>query len=104
MDKKLFAHLKDIEESINTKLLDPKRIISRPVGTTVCKYWLENRCKKGENCEFLHEKILDKLPECQYGTMCPRLGECPFKHTPRMVKECPYYMNGYCKDGNILLT
>jgi len=72
---------------------------SRLVGGTVCKYWLENRCKKGESCEYLHENIPDKLPECPLGTSCMRGRECPFKHIPKQIKECQFYSSGYCREG-----
>lgn len=72
---------------------------SKLVGGTVCKYWLENRCRKGELCEFLHENIKEKLPECTYGINCTRQFECPFKHTRKVVQDCINYESGYCKDG-----
>ena len=28
--------------------------------TIMCKYWLEGECIKGENCEFLHELIVEE--------------------------------------------
>lgn len=73
---------------------------SKIVGGTVCKYWLEHRCKKGESCEYLHENIKEKLPECPHGMNCNRQGiDCPFKHTRRIIKDCPTYDVGYCKEG-----
>lgn len=30
----------------------------------VCKHWLRGLCKKGDQCEFLHEYDLSKMPEC----------------------------------------
>lgn len=87
---------------------------SKPVGGTVCRYWLENRCKKAENCEYLHERDEAKLPECPYSqnqmpnnfnivnVSCNRIN-CPFKHTPRQIKECVNYANGLCKEGILYL-
>lgn len=98
MDK-MFVTMKNLENSIHNKLDDPKRIKSKLIGGQVCKYWLENRCKKGENCEYLHENIKEKLPECPLGMSCPRVKDCPFKHTLKIVKDCPSYNAGYCKDG-----
>lgn len=85
---------------------------SKVVGGTVCRYFLENRCKFGDNCEYLHEYDPSKYPECPYAQYtfqnntnltvvnCQRGKDCIFKHTPRQIKECQNYANGYCKDGN----
>ena len=32
--------------------------------TVVCKHWLRGLCKKGDDCEFLHEYDMSKMPEC----------------------------------------
>lgn len=96
MDK-MYATMKTLEESIHSKLETKMR--SKVVGGQVCKYWLENRCKKGQNCEYVHENIKDKLPECSLGMQCPRVKDCPFKHTLKIIKDCPSYSSGYCKDG-----
>jgi cleavage and polyadenylation specificity factor subunit 4 len=98
-DMKIATSLRGLEETLNNQDDDIKKIRARPLGGTVCRYWLEKRCKKGEACEYLHENVIDKLPECPNGLSCPRIRDCPFKHTPRVVKECQFYMNGYCKDG-----
>jgi len=34
----------------------------------VCKHWLRDLCKKGDQCEFLHEYNLRKMPECHFYT------------------------------------
>ena len=68
-------------------------------GGTVCKYWLDSRCKKGDACEYLHERRPDKLPECPHGTNCTKIGICPYKHTKRVIRDCMCYEHGYCKDG-----
>lgn len=72
----------------------------------VCKHWLRGLCKKGEQCEFLHEYNIRKMPECNFyirnGT-CEGLatGECLFLHTdPATVKrECENYLAGFCPIG-----
>lgn len=33
---------------------------------TVCKHWLRGLCKKGQNCDFMHEYNLRKMPECWF--------------------------------------
>lgn len=43
--------------------------------TVVCKHWLRGLCKKGDQCEFLHEYDMTKMPECyfysKFGKMWP---------------------------------
>jgi len=34
--------------------------------TVVCKHWLRGLCKKGDDCEFLSEYDLSKMPECYF--------------------------------------
>lgn len=34
--------------------------------TVVCKHWLRGLCKKGDQCEFLHEYDMTKMPECYF--------------------------------------
>jgi cleavage and polyadenylation specificity factor subunit 4 len=97
MDKIKFLFGK-LEENLNNQIEEPsKRIKAKTVGGTVCRYWLEKRCKKGESCEYLHEYIPEKLPECP-NVVC-RVKDCPYKHTPKVIKECQFYLSGYCKDG-----
>ncbi|GAA5954356.1 hypothetical protein JCM10213_005360 [Rhodosporidiobolus nylandii] len=71
---------------------------------TVCKHWLRGLCKKGAQCEFMHEYHLRKMPECwffaKYG-FCSNGDECMYLHvTATMrVRECPKYRKGFCPDG-----
>ena len=32
----------------------------------VCKHWLRGLCKKGDDCEFLHQYDMEKMPECYF--------------------------------------
>lgn len=32
----------------------------------MCKHWLRGLCKKGDDCEFLHEFDMSKMPECYF--------------------------------------
>lgn len=101
MDHKLFRSLKGLEQ-MNAPIEDSRRFRPKALSGTVCKYWLENKCKKGDNCEYIHEYIKDKLPECpslQMNGKCLRGTDCPFKHSEKQIRECHFYMNGYCKDG-----
>ncbi len=36
--------------------------------TVVCKHWLRGLCKKGDECEFLHQYDMTKMPECFFFT------------------------------------
>jgi hypothetical protein len=56
-------------------------------GTTkkyqiICKFWMMNSCLKDDKCEYLHEKK-DNLQSYQTA----------------IVKECPWYSLGFCKNG-----
>lgn len=68
-------------------------IKSKPIGTVVCRFWLEHRCKYNEACPHLHEWIEEKFPDCPKGASCSD-PKCLLKH-----KECNLYKNGYCQDG-----
>lgn len=54
--------------------------------TVVCKHWLRGLCKKGDQCEFLHEYDMTKMPECyfysKFGKQTPGLGS-PGEASPR---------------------
>ena len=55
---------------------------------TVCTYWLKNLCMKGDDCGFLHQYDLARMPVCR--TLI-KFGECkepdcPFKHSMDDVK------------------
>ena len=66
--------------------------------TIPCKFYLNDCCKNGSNCEFLHEKTNEsKIAECPFA-ICYRQ-DCKYRHTDKEVPECPYYRNGYCKEG-----
>ena len=76
---------------------------SREVGTELCKFYLIGECSKGDNCKFRHEKNPDpdEIPECPYGQHCYKKNcGCPFKHSAKVITDCPNYENGYCKFGN----
>lgn len=72
----------------------------------VCKHWLRGLCKKGENCEFLHEYNLRRMPECwwfaKYG-YCASGDECLYVHPKERKTECPDYKRGFCKLGSLAI-
>jgi len=69
----------------------------------VCKHWLRGLCKKCDECDFLHEYDLSRMPECfffsKYG-VCNNT-ECPFRHTDpeSKIRDCPWYDRGFCRHG-----
>ncbi|OAF66958.1 mRNA 3'-end-processing protein YTH1 [Intoshia linei] len=72
--------------------------------SVVCKHWLRGLCKKGDNCEFLHEYDMSKMPDCYFFTkfgMCSNK-ECPFLHVDpdKKSKDCLWYDRGFCRHGN----
>lgn len=73
---------------------------------TVCKHWLRGLCKKGDQCEFLHEYNLRRMPECwwyaKYG-YCSAGDECLYAHPKERRVECPDYNRGFCKLGESTL-
>ncbi|KAI8425897.1 hypothetical protein MSG28_004904 [Choristoneura fumiferana] len=71
--------------------------------TVVCKHWLRGLCKKGDQCEFLHEYDMSKMPECYFYARfnaCHNK-ECPFLHIDpeSKIKDCPWYDRGFCRHG-----
>eukprot|EP00826_Nyctotherus_ovalis_P002940 TRINITY_DN10590_c0_g1_i3.p1 TRINITY_DN10590_c0_g1~~TRINITY_DN10590_c0_g1_i3.p1 ORF type:complete len:209 (-),score=66.95 TRINITY_DN10590_c0_g1_i3:133-759(-) len=78
---------------------------TKTVRQVVCTYWLKGICKKGEECEYLHQNDKEKLPDCPsfaYG-ICISGDRCPFRHAERYIykeKNCPFYDKGFCKNGN----
>ena len=56
---------------------------------------------KGDNCGFLHEYDVNKMPVChtllKYG-VCKE-PDCPYKHSLDDIKECNMYKLGFCVYG-----
>ncbi|KOS14140.1 cleavage and polyadenylation specificity factor [Malassezia pachydermatis] len=71
---------------------------------TVCKHWLRGLCKKGDQCDYLHEYDLRRMPECRfYATFgfCNSADECLYIHIDPSVKRraCERYERGFCELG-----
>lgn len=72
--------------------------------TIVCKHWLRHLCKKGDDCEFLHEYDMSKMPVCYF---FQKFGECNNKECQYMhvdadsmkMRDCSWYDRGFCKHG-----
>jgi len=84
------------------------------VKKTVCIHWMQNQCKKGDKCEFLHVYDEDKIPPCRYymkDQQCQKGDKCTYMHVKNgggadkargrdmLSEECPYYERGFCKQG-----
>jgi cleavage and polyadenylation specificity factor subunit 4 len=70
----------------------------------VCKHWLRGLCKRGDQCEFLHEYNLRRMPECTNLVKlgyCPSGDECLYLHVRPEAKlpPCENYDNGFCELG-----
>jgi cleavage and polyadenylation specificity factor subunit 4 len=79
---------------------------SKSEKAVVCKHWLRGLCKKGSQCEFLHEYDLNRMPSCYFFTKygeCSNV-ECMYRHInpEENQKECPWYARGFCKHGIFL--
>jgi hypothetical protein len=68
--------------------------------TVVCRHWLNAQCMKGDSCEFLHQMVLDAMPECREGMKCPNKdnGRCLLKHV-KVDLNCHFYTHGFCAKG-----
>lgn len=81
----------------STALRDPNK-------RTVCKHWLRGLCKKGDQCDYLHEFDMRRIPECRfYATFgfCNNGDECLYLHVDKAIKrkECEKYTRGFCPKG-----
>lgn len=66
----------------------------------VCRYWLNNCCKKGDTCEFLHSFDEERMPECRKGSLCGD-PSCFLKHPTKDDKPvCPNFAAGFCSLGH----
>ncbi|KAJ9662495.1 RNA-binding component of cleavage and polyadenylation factor [Neophaeococcomyces mojaviensis] len=70
----------------------------------VCKHWLKGLCKKGDDCDYLHEYNLRKMSECQFYNQngyCQNGDECLYVHVKEDSKLplCEDYNAGFCEKG-----
>ena len=69
---------------------------AKAVKQMICTYWLQGICKKGEDCEYLHDK------DFAYGAFING-DSYLFRHAeryPYKEKNCPFYDKGFCKNGH----
>lgn len=95
---------------------------SRKTNKTVCKHYIRDQCKKGDDCEFIHEYAIDKLDLCKFGDNCTN-HYCIYNHKSSKRADvccsfargvclnktcdsrhivytlCPRYLAGFCPDG-----
>ncbi|VEL24198.1 unnamed protein product [Protopolystoma xenopodis] len=91
-----------LSQTCTLKNLCPLRHIKGD-RTVVCKHWLRGLCKKGDDCEFLHEYDMSKMPECYFFS---KFGECMNKECPFLhidpaskIQDCAWYDRGFCRNG-----
>ena len=70
----------------------------------VCKHWLKALCKKGDQCDYLHEYNLRKMSECQFYNQhgyCQNGDECLYLHVKEEARlpQCEDYNAGFCEKG-----
>lgn len=70
----------------------------------VCKHWLKALCKKGDQCDYLHEYNLRKMSECQFYNQhgyCQNGDECLYLHVKEEARlpQCEDYNTGFCEKG-----
>ena len=67
--------------------------------TVVCTHWMKGLCMKGDNCDFLHEVDVDRMPECARGQRC-RDKECLYRHLKDEERPlCNNFRLGFCPHG-----
>jgi len=71
----------------------------RPKRQTVCRFWLQGKCTKGDACDYLHAFDRSRMPECKYGVECDN-PSCEYKHTGR-DELCARYREGFCPFGPV---
>ena len=45
--------------------------------SVLLQHWLRGLCKKGDQCEFLHEFDMSKMPECYFYSRFSEYHEVP---------------------------
>lgn len=72
-----------VKEFINIYNANEKKNDPNKHKTLVCMHWKQGQCKNGDNCNFLHEDIKERLPLCKYFKeqgLCNKGDQCLYKH------------------------
>lgn len=62
---------------------------------TVCKHYLRDQCKMGEDCRFIHEYDISRIDMCKFRDECTN-AYCFYNHGQERVNECPCHERGVC--------
>ncbi|MCJ1451839.1 RNA-binding component of cleavage and polyadenylation factor [Mycoblastus sanguinarius] len=70
----------------------------------VCKHWLKGLCKKGDQCDYLHEYNIRARPDCTNFNRtgyCVAGEDCNYTHVDPATRlpPCPHYEKGMCPLG-----
>lgn len=70
----------------------------------VCKHWLKGLCKKGDQCDYLHEYNIRARAECtnyNRSGYCVSGEDCNYLHVDPATRlpPCPHYDKGFCPLG-----
>jgi hypothetical protein len=80
-----------------------RKPLFKPTPKPICKFYLESRCAKGNDCPFRHEgEQIPKADFCKYFLVgeCHKGEECPYSHH---LKEFPcryFFLQGGCDKGD----
>ncbi|MCJ1272561.1 RNA-binding component of cleavage and polyadenylation factor [Puttea exsequens] len=70
----------------------------------ICKHWLKGLCKKGDQCDYLHEYNIRGRAECtnfNRNGYCLAGEDCNYLHVDPATRlpPCPHYEKGFCPLG-----
>lgn len=80
-----------------------KHPVTHSTNNLVCKHWLKGLCKKGDQCDFLHEYNIRMRAECTHHSRgyCVSGDDCNYLHLDPWTRlpPCPHYEKGFCPLG-----
>ena len=101
-----FYNSREVPKSCPRGPLCPKKHVL-PIfqNKIVCRHWLRGLCKKNDQCEYLHEYNLRKMPECVFFSKngyCTQSPDCQYLHIDPASKipKCENYEMGFCPLGS----
>lgn len=61
----------------------------------VCKHYLQDRCYRDDDCDYAHEIVPSKMPDCKFYENCTDYF-CHFKHRDErsIMQGCPDFIRG----------